>query len=465
MKEFDVAVIGSGPGGYVAAIRAAQLGLRTAVIEKDASFGGTCLNVGCIPTKAMIHSAEHYEAMAHLEELGILVDGYRFDMDRMHKRKDKIVTILTKGIAFLFKKNDVTAFRGTGAFSDPHTISVTSPDGSAEEIRARHIIIATGSVPRALPHIQFDQRIILSSTEMLRLPEVPPSLAVIGAGAVGVEFACIYAALGSQVTVIEMLPHLLPLEDTEVSEELERSFKKRKIKFQTQSVVEKAELKDNSAVLTIKSGNGQTAGQEFSKVLLAVGRSPNTEGLGLEKTGLATERGFIPVDDRCRTHVPHIFAIGDVIATPQLAHVASAEGILAASVIAGRSVHPVNYKNIPSCTYSSPQVGSAGWTERKAREAGVDVKIGKFPFSALGKAKIENFTEGFIKIVTDAKTGEILGVHMIGALATELVAETVLAMNLECTAEELAAAIHPHPTLSEALMEAAHAAHEKAIHA
>jgi dihydrolipoamide dehydrogenase len=464
MEVFDVVVIGSGPGGYVAAIKAAQLGLKTAIAEKDPTFGGTCLNVGCIPTKAMIHSAELYAHMAHLADHGIVVEGYRFDMGKMHQRKDKVVAGLTKGVAFLLKKNNVTTFQGRGSFEGAHAIRIESADGSGQTVEARHVIVATGSEPKQLPHIRFDGRVVLSSTDMLRLPDPPKTLAVIGAGAVGVEFASIYAALGTDVTVIEMLPHLLPLEDEEVSAELEKAFKKRKIRFQTGALVEALKTGPDGAVLSVKDAAGKVKEAAFEKVLLAVGRAPYTAGLGLEKAGLETARGFIPVDAYCRTGVPHIYAIGDVIDTPQLAHVGSAEGILAARHIAGRHVQPINYRNVPACTYSAPQVASTGLTEKKARELHADVKVGKFPFSGIGKTRIEDMTEGFIKIVTEAKTGEILGVHMIGAIATELVAETVLALHLECTAEELAAAIHPHPTISEAMMEAAHAAHDAAIH-
>jgi dihydrolipoamide dehydrogenase len=464
MSEFDVIVIGSGPGGYVAAIKAAQLGLKTAIVEKDASFGGTCLNVGCIPTKVMIHSAEFFARMGSAADHGVVVDGFRFDMGRMHKRKDRIVTTLTKGVGFLLKKNGVTSFQGVGSFVDEHTVAVAKDGQAAETLRGRFIVIATGSEPKALPHIRFDGERILSSTDMLRLAEPPQTLAVIGAGAVGVEFASIYADLGSKVTLVEMLPHLLPLEDEEVSQELEKAFKKRKIAYLVQAAVQGVEARPDGAALSVKDAAGKVQEVVAEKVLLAVGRAPYTAGLGLEKIGLATERGCIPVNEFCQTRIPHIYAIGDVIPTPQLAHVGSAEGILAVSHLAGKHVRPIAYRSVPACTYSSPQVASTGWTEKKAREAGVEVKVGKFPFSAIGKGKIEDFTEGFIKIVTDAKTGEILGAHMIGAIATELVAETVLALNLECTAEELASTIHPHPTISEALMEAAHAAHDQAIH-
>lgn len=464
MSEFDVIVIGSGPGGYVAAIKAAQLGLKTAIVEKDPSFGGTCLNVGCIPTKVMIHSAEFFARMESAADHGVVADGVRFDMGRMHKRKDRIVTTLTKGVGFLLKKNGVTSFQGTGSFVDEHTVAVAKDGQPVETLRGRFVVIATGSEPKALPHIRFDGERILSSTDMLRLPEPPKTLAVIGAGAVGVEFASVYADLGSKVTLIEMLPHLLPLEDEEVSQELEKAFKKRKIAYLLQAAVQGVESRPDGAALSVKDATGKVQEIVAEKVLLAVGRAPYTAGLGLEKIGLATERGFIPVNEYCQTRIPHIYAIGDVIPTPQLAHVGSAEGILAASHLAGKHVRPIAYRSVPGCTYSSPQVASTGWSEKKAREAGVEVKVGKFPFSAIGKGKIEDFTEGFIKIVTDAKTGEILGAHMIGAVATELVAETVLALNLECTAEELASTIHPHPTISEALMEAAHAAHDKAIH-
>jgi dihydrolipoamide dehydrogenase len=464
MKEYDVVVIGSGPGGYVAAIKSAQLGLETALIEKDSAFGGTCLNVGCIPTKVMIHSSELYDEMNHIKEHGVVVDGFRFDMELLHKRKKKIVTKLTKGVAYLLKKNKVTTYQGRGSFVDPHTISITPDEGEARQIRARHVIIATGAVPKELPHIKFNGETILNSTHMLDLPEPPSSLAVIGAGAVGVEFASVYAFLGSQVTIIEMLPNLLPLEDEEISQELEKAFKKRKIDFHLNSVVEAVRPGENGTILSVKDKEGNISELTMDKVLLAVGRAPYTEGLAMENAGLKTEKGFIPVDEHCRTSVGHIFAIGDVVATPQLAHLASAEGIMAANLIAGHDVHPVNYGNVPACTYSFPQVGSTGLTEKAAREKGHEVKVGKFPFSAIGKAMIEDSTTGFVKIVTDAKLGEVLGVHMIGAIATEHISEMVLAINLECTAEELALAIHPHPTISEALMEAAHAAHDQAVH-
>ncbi|MBN2430195.1 MAG: dihydrolipoyl dehydrogenase [Acidobacteria bacterium] len=464
MKEYDVVVIGSGPGGYVAAIKSAQLGLETALIEKDDSYGGTCLNVGCIPTKVMIHSSELYDNMNHIREHGVVVENVHFDMDLLHKRKKKIVTKLTKGVAYLLKKNKVTTYQGRGSFVDPHTIAIMPGEGDTEEIKARHVIIATGSVPKELPHIKFDGERILNSTHMLDLPEPPKSLAVIGAGAVGVEFASIYAFLGSQVTLIEMLPHLLPLEDEEISLELEKAFKKRRIDYHLNSVVKEVRPGDDGMILVVKDKEGNVRELQMDKVLLAVGRAPYTDGLSLEYAGLKPEKGFIPVDELCRTEVEHIFAIGDVVATPQLAHLASAEGIMVAKIIAGQAIHPVNYSTVPACTYSFPQVGSTGLSEKAAREKGHDVKIGKFPFSAIGKAMIENSTDGFIKIVTDAKLGEVLGVHIIGAIATEHISEMVLAINLECTAEELALAIHPHPTISEALMEAAHAAHDLAIH-
>ncbi|MBP7867240.1 MAG: dihydrolipoyl dehydrogenase [Acidobacteria bacterium] len=465
MNEFDVIVIGGGPGGYVAAIKAAQLGLKTALAEKAPTFGGTCLNVGCIPTKVMVHSSELWEHIERLGEHGIVVEkgSYRFDMGALMKRKERIVGGLTRGIGSLLRKNAVTTFRGTAAFTDPHTVKVGSPEGGEELLHAKNIVVATGSVAKELPHIRFGGP-VLSSTEMLSLDAPPKRLAVIGAGAVGVEFASIYAALGSEVTVVEMLPHLLPLEDEEVSVELEKVFKRRRIKYRLNSAVDRLDTLENGARLHIRSATGETAEADFDKVLLAVGRAPFTEGLDLDKAGLATERGYIRVDNYCRTYVPHIYAIGDVIPTPQLAHVASAEGITAAAHLAGRPVRPMSYKSIPACTYSAPQVGSVGMTEAKAKEMGYAVKVGRFPFMGVGKAKIEDMTDGFVKIVSDASTGEILGVHMIGAVSTELVGGMVLALNLECTAEELAQAVHPHPTVSEAVMEAAHAAHDKAIH-
>ena len=465
MSEFEVIVIGSGPGGYVAAIKAAQLGLKTAIVEKDPSFGGTCLNVGCIPTKVMIHSAEFFARMGSAADHGVVVDGFRFDMGRMHKRKDRIVTTLTKGVGFLLKKNGVTSFQGTGSFVDEHTVAVAKDGQAAETLRGRFIVIATGSEPKALPHIRFDGERILSSTDMLRLPEPPGTLAVIGAGAVGVEFASIYADLGSQVTLIEMLPHLLPLEDEEVSQELEKAFKKRKIAYLLQAAVQEVAgpSRRRGAVGQGRrrpgagGGGGEgPAGRGPGALHRRPGPRENRPG---HREGLHPRQRVLP--DPPPPHLRHRGRDPDAAAGPRRL---GGRDPGRQATWPGKHVRPITYRSVPGCTYSSPQVASAGWSEKKAREAGVEVKVGKFPFSAIGKGKIEDFTEGFIKIVTDAKTGEILGVHMIGAIATELVAETVLALNLECTAEELAATIHPHPTISEALMEAAHAAHDRAIH-
>ena len=465
MQQFDVIVIGGGPGGYVAAIKAAQMGMSTAVAEKSPTFGGTCLNVGCIPTKVMVHSAELWEGMGRLGEHGITVEkgSYHFSMPALMKRKERIVGGLTRGIASLLKKNNVSVFQGTASFDNPHDVRVTGADGAETLLHGRHIVIATGSTAKALPHIPFGGP-VLSSTEMLSLEAPPARLAVIGAGAVGVEFASIYASLGSEVVIIEMLPHLVPLEDEEISAELEKIFRKRKIKFHLQARVEGCEVTGEGAKLRVRAADGTESEQLFDKVLLAVGRAPYTEGLRLENAELATDRGFLRVNSFCQTTVPHIYAIGDVIPTPQLAHVASAEGIMAIHHIAGQPVQPIEYRNIPSCTYSSPQVASTGLTERQAAEAGYTVKVGKFPFMAVGKAKIEDMVDGFVKIVTDAASGEILGAHMIGAISTELIGEMVLAVGEECSAHDLAHTIHPHPTISEAVMEAAHAAFDGAIH-
>jgi dihydrolipoamide dehydrogenase len=464
LKSFQVIVIGSGPGGYVAAIRAGIHGLKTALVEKDPFLGGTCLHRGCIPTKAMLYSAEFYEKVQHAADLGVSVDNLKLNIQQVHKRKNDIVGKLSKGIGFLMKKRKVEVFTGTGSFVDANTVRVSSENGE-ETLRGDHIIIATGSVPMSLPHMEPDGESIINSDHILKLESVPGSLAVVGSGAVGVEFASIFRAFGSEVHLIELLPQLLPLEDEECAKQLDRSFKSRGIKNYVGTEVKKVEPGGGKkgAVLTIEK-NGEQSKLEVEKVLVAIGRRPVTEGLNHESIGVGMDGRFIAVDEYMRTSVPNIYAIGDVVKTPQLAHVASAEGVLAVDHIAGKPVEPIDYEKTPGCTYSQPEVASVGLTEKAAKEKGYEVKVGKFPFSAIGKAMILGETDGFIKIVADARYDEVLGVHIIGPKATELIAEACLGLKLETTVEEIAKTVHAHPTLSEAMLEAAHSVYGEAIH-
>jgi dihydrolipoamide dehydrogenase len=462
VKEFDVAIIGSGPGGYVAAIRAGIVGLKTALIEKDPFLGGTCLHRGCIPTKALLHTAELFDEIKKSREVGIDVSGATLDIARVHARKQAIVDKLSKGIAFLMKKRKVEVFTGLGSFEDAGTIRIAGGDG-AETIRARHVIIATGSAPSHLPHIKPNGTTIVDSDMVLRMVEIPASMAVIGSGAVGTEFASVFASYGSDVHLIELLPRLLPIEDEECSVQLERSLKARGIKCYTATEVTEAHPKKDGVALALKKSDGVTA-LEVARVLVATGRRPVLEGLRHEAVGVAMNGRYIAVDEFMRTSVPTIYAIGDVVATPALAHVASREGTLAVDHIAGRHVQTINYLAVPNCTYSHPEVASVGLTERAAREAGHDVRVGKFPFSALGKAMIVGDTGGFVKIVADRRYDEVLGVHIIGPKATELIAEATLGIKMEATVEEIANTIHAHPTLAEAMLEAAHGVYGEAVH-
>ncbi len=462
MKNFQVIVIGSGPGGYVAAIRAGIDGLKTALIEKDPFLGGTCLHRGCIPTKALLHTAEIYDEMKSAAELGITVGNLKLDIQRVHERKSAIVGKLSKGIQFLMKKRKVEVFTGVGSFADANTIKITGDKGE-ETIQGEKIVIATGSTPMNLPHMQTDGRSIINSDHILELKEIPKTLAVVGSGAVGVEFASIFASFGSEVHLIELLPQLLPLEDEDCAQQLDRSFKARGIKNYIGTEVTDVESKSGGAVLTLTK-DGKSSTLEVEKVLVAVGRWPVTDGLKQEAIGIEMDGRYIKVDEYMRTSIPNVYAIGDVVKTPQLAHVASAEGILAVDHIAGKHVDPINYDTVPGCTYSQPEVASAGLTERAAKERGYDVKVGKFPFSAIGKAMILGQTDGFVKIVSDSRYDEVLGVHIVGPRATELIAEASLGLKLETTVEELARTIHAHPTLSEAMMEAAHSVYGEAIH-
>jgi dihydrolipoamide dehydrogenase len=468
---FDIVVIGSGTGGYVAAIRAAQLGLRVAVVERQPSLGGTCLNWGCIPTKALLEHAHALKIAQEASEWGISFGKAdakpTIDMARVHQRKNKIVTGITKGVEFLFKKNKIEWVKGTGRLAGNGKVEVSGD--SVRTLTAREIIVATGSSPRSVPGIDLDGKNIITSDEAVNLPEVPKSMAIMGSGAVGVEFASIFRRFGAEVTIVELLPRLVPNEDEAVSAELEKAFRKRGITVKTTTKVTSAKVKGGSVAIEMQSSNGKTESLTIEKLLVATGRGPVTDGLGAVEAGLTLDRGYIKVDNLFRTGVAGISAVGDVItmgtgAHPQLAHLSSAEGVVLAERIAGRDVRPINYDHVPGCTYCDPEIGSIGLTEKEATARGFDVTIGTFPFGVLGRAKIAGETEGFVKIVAEKKYDEVLGVHMIGARATELVAEAGVALRLECTVEELIRTIHAHPTMSEAVGEAAHAVHGAAIH-
>ncbi len=464
-EQFDVTIIGSGPGGYVAAIRAAQLGLKVALVEKDKRLGGTCTLRGCIPTKQLLMSAHVYEQMQHAADFGVEATGIQLAFANVQKRKDKVVMKNSKGIEYLMKKNKITAFIGTGKLSLPGKIEVTQGEGKNNTVNTKNIIIATGSVVRPIPGFDTDGQRVVNSDHILELKEVPKSLIVMGAGAVGVEFASVYSRFGAETTIVELLPRLVPLEDEEVSKELEKSFRKRGLKSQVDTKLEKLERSDKGVVVTGKTSKGEAVKLEAEMLLVAVGRMPYTEGLGLEGTKIKVEKGFIQVDQFQQTGEKGVYAIGDVVPTPLLAHLASKEGIVAAEHIAGhKDVRPINLRLVPNCTYCDPEVASVGLTEAKAREMGYEVKLGKFPFSASGKARILGEEEGFVKIVSEAKYDEILGIHIIGPHATELIAEACVAMQLESTAEELGRTMHAHPTVSEAVMEAAEGVHGLTVH-
>ena len=463
-QEFDLIVIGSGPGGYVAAIRAAQLGLTAAVVEKDPKFGGTCLHRGCIPTKALLHTASVLEEIREAGSVGIEVAPPALDLGKAHRYKAQVVHKNAKGIEFLFKKNKITGFHGFGRLSGPHEVTVEG-DGGTTAYRAKKVLIATGSVPREIPVAPTDGAGIIHSDHALELSgRVPKSMAVLGAGAVGCEFASIYASFGSEVTVIEMLPRLLPIEDEEVSGELRKAFRKRGIQALTSTTLKSVETTESGVSLRLEKEGGEALALDAEVLLVAVGRAPVSAGIGLEEQGIKIDRGYVEVNEYMQTAVPHVYAIGDVVATPWLAHVASSEGILAAEHMAGSEARPLDYDRVPSCTYCEPEVASVGLTEAAAEERGFEVVTGKFPFSALGKASILGRTTGFVKIVREAKYDELLGVHIIGAHATDLIAEACVALQVESTTEELFRTMHAHPTLSESVMEAAHAAFGHSIH-
>jgi dihydrolipoamide dehydrogenase len=465
---YDLVVVGAGTGGYVAAIRAAQLGLKTAVVERQKALGGTCLIWGCIPTKALLEHAHAYKIVQQSKEWGIVLGGApALDIAQVHARKDKIVTGLTRGIEFLFKKNGITWIKGTARLLGGGRIAVSGD--APQELEAKEVIVATGSQARSVPGVEIDRRRIITSDEAIHLKEVPASMVILGSGAVGVEFASIFHRFGTKVTIVELLPRLVPLEDEAISAELQKAFRKQGIVTHTGTTVTSARATGEGVELEAQGAGGKAQSFKADYLLVATGRGPVTEGLGAEDVGLAMDRGYLVVDDEYRTNVPGISAIGDVITVggaphPQLAHVSSAEGILVAERLAGEEVRPINYDHVPAGTYCDPEIGSVGLTEARARERGVDVRVGTFPFSALGRARMANETDGFVKIVADRKYDEVLGVHIIGPRATELVAEAVLALRLECTVEELVRTIHAHPTMSEAVGEAAHATHGAAIH-
>jgi dihydrolipoamide dehydrogenase len=470
-NSYDVVVIGSGTGGYVAAIRAAQLGLTTAVVERAPTLGGTCLNWGCIPTKALLEHAHALKVAQDWQAWGLTIGqaAVGIDMAQVHARKDKIVKGLTGGIELLFKKNKIDWIKGSARLAGKGKVDVT--DGESQTLLARkEIIVATGSEPRSVPGVAIDRKRIITSDEAIGLKEIPKSIVILGSGAVGVEFASIFRRFGSEVTLVELLPRLVPVEDEAISAELERSFKRQGIKILTGTMVTAAKAASEAVELEAQVPDGTSSRLKAEYLLVATGRGPVTTGLGAEEAGLRLERGYVRVDDRFQTGAQNISAIGDVITFdtpghPQLAHLSSAEGIALAERIAGREYRPINYDQVPACTYCDPEIGSVGLTEREARERGYDVRIGTFKFGVLARARIAGEIEGFVKIVADSKYDEILGVHMIGPRATELVAEATLALRLECTVEELIRTIHAHPTLSEAVGEAAHAAHGAAIHA
>jgi dihydrolipoamide dehydrogenase len=460
--NYDVIVIGSGPGGYVTAIRASQLGLKTAIIEKE-NLGGICLNWGCIPTKALLKSAQVFEYLNHAKEYGISADNIKADFGAVIKRSRDVADGMSKGIQFLMKKNKIDVIMGTATVKTGKKVEVKLADGKIETHDAKHIIIATGARSRQLPNLPQDGKKIIGYREAMTLPKLPKTMVVVGSGAIGVEFAYFYATMGTKVTIVEFLPNIVPVEDEEVSKQLEKSLKKIGIDIMTEASVESVDTKGDISKATVKTKTG-TIVLEAEVVLSAVGIEANITGLDLETVGIATDKGKIVVDKYYATNVPGYYAIGDCVPGQALAHVASAEGITCVEKIAGVHVDPIDYKNIPGCTYCQPEVASVGMTEKQAKEAGYTLKIGKFPFSASGKASASGAKDGFVKIIFDAKYGEILGAHMIGANVTEMIAEIVAIRKLETTGHELIKTIHPHPTMSEAIMEAAAAAYGEVIH-
>lgn len=463
MNSYDLIVIGSGPGGYVAAIRASQLGMKTAVVEK-AEIGGICLNWGCIPTKALLKSAQVFNYSKHAGDYGVILESEaRPDLKKMVERSRAVADGMSKGVQFLFKKNKIDLISGYGRMIDNQTVSVTDLQGKESRFTAKSIILATGARSRELPALKQDGKKIIGYREAMTLQNQPKSMIVVGSGAIGSEFAHFYHSIGTKVTLVEFMPNLVPLEDEEVSKQLERSFKKAGMEVMTSSSVESVNTKGKICEVTIKTPKGLET-KQADVVLSAVGIMPNLEDIGLEKLGVATEKGRIQVDEFYATNVRGVFAIGDIVAGPSLAHVASAEGITCVEKIAGKNPAPVDYRNIPGCTYTSPEIASVGYSEKAAKEAGYEIKVGKFPFTASGKASAGGNKDGFVKLIFDARYGELLGAHLIGDNVTELIAELVMARKLETTGHEIIKAVHPHPTMSEAIMEAAAAAYGEVIH-
>ena len=459
--NYDVIILGSGPGGYVTAIRASQLGLKVAVIEKE-NLGGICLNWGCIPTKALLKSAQVFEYINNAEDFGITVKEANADFSNIIKRSRDVADGMSKGIAFLLKKNKIEVINGYGKIKKDNKVSVTT-NGKSNDYTAKHIIIATGARSRELHNLSQDGKKIIGYREALALSTPPKKMVIVGSGAIGVEFAYFYNAMGVDVTIVEFMPKIVPIEDVDVSKQLQRSFKKSGIKIMTESSVEKVDKSEDGCSVTIKTKKGEQT-IECDVVLSAVGIIANIENIGLEEVGIKTDRGKIIVDDYYNTNVNGYYAIGDVLSTPALAHVASAEGIVCVEKIAGNNPDPIDYGNIPGCIYASPEIASVGLTEDAAKEAGYEIKIGKFPFAASGKASAAGHKDGFVKVIFDAKYGEWLGCHMIGYNVTEMIAEAVVARKLETTGHEILNAVHPHPTMSEAVMEAVADAYDEVIH-
>jgi dihydrolipoamide dehydrogenase len=463
--NFDLIIIGSGPGGYVAAIRASQLGMKVGIVERE-SLGGICLNWGCIPTKALLKSAQVFEYIQHAEDYGIKIASPKADFDGMIGRSREVANGMSKGVQFLMRKNKITVIDGTGKLIRGKKVEVTDKDGKKTEYSAKNIIIATGGRSKELPNLPIDGKKIIGYREAMTLEKQPKKMVVVGAGAIGVEFAYFYSTIGTEVTIVEFMEQgAVPREDADISKELSKIYKKKGINIMANTSVETVDTKGRSCKVTVKNRKtGKTEEITCDVVLSAAGVTPNTENIGLETLGIQTDRGLIKVDEYYQTNVPNIYAIGDVVPGPALAHVASAEGIICVEKISGMKVEPMDYNNIPSCTYCVPEVASVGYTEKDAKEAGYDVKVGKFPFTASGKAKAAGAPEGFVKVIFDAKYGEWLGAHMIGANVTEMIAEVVAARKLETTGHEIIKSVHPHPTMSEAVMEAAAAAYDEVIH-
>ncbi len=460
--NYDLIIIGSGPGGYVAAIRASQLGMKVGIVEA-AELGGICLNWGCIPTKALLKSAQVFEYLQHAKDYGIEVNGFSANFSAMIQRSREVAGAMSKGVQFLLKKNKIDVIAGWGKIKPGKKVEVTGPDGAQQIIEAKNVILATGARSRELPNLKQDGKKIINYRDAMVLPTLPKSMIVVGSGAIGCEFAYFYHSLGTKVTIIEFLPNVVPVEDEEVSKQLARSFKKSGIEIMLESSVEAVDTSGALCNVKVKTKKGEETLQA-EIVLSAVGITPNIENIGLEEVGVITDKGKVLVNDFYQTNIPGVFAIGDIVKGPALAHVASAEGITCVEKIAGLHVEPINYNNIPGCTYCQPEIASVGMTEKAAKDAGYEIKIGKFPFSASGKAKAAGAADGFVKVIFDAKYGEWLGAHFIGANVTEMIAEVVVARNLETTGHEIIKSIHPHPTMSEAIMESVAAAYGEVIH-